>query len=175
MELGSDEAVDGVAVDEARHSVLFHAFPETVDARPGNHLFHFAKQFMGVVNARDAFEPGHEKNGKDGVEVYGAEEVIAAEEEVEEQADIEFGIKEESFGEEAGEAFLMVWLIAKGDGSAERPADQGNVVAMCGQGGANAYHPLVVAEVVGYCKSQKSGPFHHLPVLDNIRGKNRKK
>jgi len=88
-----------------------YPFPGLIDGRPGDHLLHFAEKLVGVIDPGDAFEPGGPVAGNDGVQVDGADTVHPSEQEVKQQPEVIFQVKELPLTEQQAEPVLLERLL----------------------------------------------------------------
>lgn len=156
---------------ESWHHKLFDSFPEPVDAGPGDHFFHFAEKFVGIVYPGYVFDDGNEEAGDNGVEVDGANKADSFKQKVKKQADIEFSVKNETFVEETFQPELLIRHDSQWNRAGKLPADDGNSIARAAEGRADTDHPLVVIQIIGNRKNEFFRPVHSLPECDNINGK----
>jgi len=124
---------------------------------------------MGVVDPGNAFEPGGPAAGDDGVQVDGADAVHPSDQQVEQQPEVIFQVKELSLMEQQAKPVLPEKLSLQGEGGGLLPAHQYHVVARLGQGGADPDHSLIIGQIIGYgainrlwhnvCRPTDPGPF----------------
>lgn len=129
-------------------------FPDVFDKEPVFYFRNLRKILVRIENAPLPTQQSSHAPGRQGVQIDGANGIIAGKKQVPEKPQVVFGVKREAFFEAAAQSFLEKRFLLQRNGIRQDSTDERYAVAVPGQGAANALHALVVTQVVGNRKNQ---------------------